>query len=165
MSEDRVAIDKIIRAWKSEYGVNRTGEKGSAYKIMSPSDLQENFRILARTLMDAGYTYEEIDDPHVSVKIADICWREDKIIKMSTAAVRAAKISFATDWNDVISDKEFSGIKMSKVERKAPKKADVKEHVPTDPNNIIIPDPALYFDTPQDLEFLALIGVDPEGDK
>jgi uroporphyrinogen-III decarboxylase len=112
--------------------------------------------------MDAGYTYEEIDDPHVSIKIADICWREDKIIKMTTAAVRAAKMSFATDWNDVISDKEFSGIEMSKVERKTPV---AEKYVPTDPKNIIVPDPALYVDTPQDLEFLALIGVAPEGDK
>lgn len=153
---DRIPIDRIIRAWKDEFGLSRTSETGVSYIVIKTSI--ENLRILARTMMDSGYTFEELDDYRTSVKIADICWRDDKIIKMSMSAIQKAKISLTNDWHQVISAKEFSGIEMSKVDPKIESKAEpTKKSKPIEiePKNRIKMDTSDMAEVPFDDEILA----------
>jgi hypothetical protein len=77
---------------------------------MAPADLHESFQRLYKTLTQNGYSSEEIDSPHLSKQIVDICWREDKIRKMSNSEVRQAKKSLADDWDEFLHQPEFSGI-------------------------------------------------------
>jgi hypothetical protein len=36
--------------------------------------MMESLRVLAKTLYDLGYTYDDMDEYAVSIAIADACW-------------------------------------------------------------------------------------------
>lgn len=113
---ERPSTRNIILAWKSECGEWRRGDGGTKFQVMSPSDLHESFQRLYKTLTQNGYTPEEIDSPHLSKMIVDICWREDKIRKMSNSEVRQAKKSLAEDWDEFMHSSEISGIAIATLE-------------------------------------------------
>lgn len=182
MSEDsRISIEKIINGWKSQYGVWRTSERGESYKVIG-NNIVEKLRILAKTMMDHGYSFDEIDSPRVSAKIADICWREEKITKMSASEISRAKKGLANDWNEVVSDPEFSGIKFSQVEEKKehivnaivptrqfpkdqPEKEYTKEELlaeALDPKNRLISTKKIDRSNDENLEFLEELGLKPD---
>ena len=100
----------IILAWKAECGEWRRGDGGTKFQVMAPADLYESFQRLYKTLTQQGYSPEEIDSPYLSKMIVDICWREDKIRKMSNSEVRQAKKSLAEDWDEFLHQPEISGI-------------------------------------------------------
>ena len=164
MSEDiKLPIESIIKAWKAEYGVLRTSDKGVEYVIIPNSSMRTALSALAQTFLTSGYTFDEIDDYRISVKIADIVWREDKIIKMSSTEVKRAKISLTKDWEEAIAP--YSGIIISKpgkmvtkVEVKAEPKP--KEKVlELDPKDRIKVDTSDIPDNPLDLAFLEELGI------
>lgn len=160
MEDTRTPIERIIRAWKHECGVVRTSEKGTQYVIIPSSEMHESLRILAQTMYDSGYSFEEMDDYRIAVKIADICWREDKIVKMSNSEIKKAKVSIALDWEEAIAP--FLGISMSKVEPEEleevkPKKERILEIYPTDRIKM---DTSDTIDAPVDIEFLNELGLD-----
>lgn len=109
MEDNRPPIEGIIRAWKSELGETRTSERGLSYIVIRATT--ENLKALARTMLDSGYIFDDIDSVGVALKIANICWREDKIVKMTGSEIKRAKAALTDDWNEAIA--EFSGIVVS----------------------------------------------------
>lgn len=109
MEDNRPPIEGIIRAWKSELGETRTSERGLSYIVIRATT--ENLKALARTMLDSGYVFDDIDSISVALKIANICWREDKIVKMTNSEIKKAKAALTDDWNEAIA--EFSGIVIS----------------------------------------------------
>jgi hypothetical protein len=164
---DRPSTRNIVIAWKSECGEWRRGDGGTKFQVMSPADLHESFQRLYKTLTQQGYTPEEIDSPHLSKMIVDICWREDKIRKMSNSEVRQAKKNMAEDWDQFIHGSEISGItiatldeneKIIPVERPPYKKPEKTLEI--NPSDRIVMDTSDIVDAPLDLEFLKELGVD-----
>lgn len=91
----------------------------------------ECLSILAHTMLEKGYSIEEIDSPSIAVKIADTCWREDKIRKMSLSEIRKAKYSLTLDWNEIVGGLEDIEIsKHREVYKKEEAKEPPKEKVP-----------------------------------
>jgi hypothetical protein len=173
MSEDKrtPTIERLVLTWKDEHGVWATGKMGTLYKKMPSSSMHENLRILARTMLDAGYTFEEIDDYHVALTIADICWREDKITTMTSSEIVRAKKSLTRDWNEVISASEFSGIVMSKVEpqdietEEKPTKERTKEELMEaifSTKSSATPTPKIDRTDTTNWELLAELGLEPD---
>jgi hypothetical protein len=165
MNEDRLPIKTIILGWKDNYGVTRISKLGTPFIIIPSNNHIEAFRALAQTLLDSGYTFQEINSPSVSIMLADICWREDKIRKMNLSEVRKAKLSFATDWNEVIHRKEFTGVVISKVNPDNRPMAEVipikKEKVlELDPSDRIKIDTSDLPDNPLDEDFLKELDSD-----
>jgi hypothetical protein len=114
MSEERTTIADIIKVWFKDCSVVRIGEKGTPYSIIPSSKMPESLKILAKTMHEAGYSYKEMDDFKVSLKIADTCWREDKIVKMSSADVKKSKYSLTLDWDLAIAT--YCNVKIAKLE-------------------------------------------------
>ena len=110
---ERPSTRGIILAWKSQCGEWRRGDGGTKFQVMSHADLHESFQILYKTLVQYGYAPEEINSPHLSKTIVDICWREDKIRKMSNSEVRQAKKSLAEDWDEFLHAADISGITLA----------------------------------------------------
>lgn len=177
---EKPSTREILLAWKSECGEWRRGDGGTKFQVMSAADLQESFQRLYKTLTQNGYTREEIDSPHLSKMIVDICWREDKIRKMSNSEVRQAKKSLAEDWDEFIHSSEMSGIviatleegeKIVPVERiKTEYKKEVSE--PTkeellkeilEPSNRLLPTKKIDRRADIDFELLAELGIEPDG--
>jgi hypothetical protein len=175
MSDERLPIVRIINSWKAQCGETYVGSGGTPY-IRIPTDrMLESLKILAKTFFDAGYTYDEIDSVYVAVKIADITFVEEKIVKMTTSAIKRAKVGLTLDWQLVLA--QFSGIQLSELDenekvvvtaksepnKKAvlPKKADFDwEKVEIIPKNTVKMDNS---DTPDriiDYEFLKELGID-----
>ncbi len=71
---ERLPISVIVNKWKSECGEVRTSERGVSYTVIPSSRMMESLRVLAKTLYDLGYTYDDMDEYAVSIAIADACW-------------------------------------------------------------------------------------------
>jgi hypothetical protein len=109
-------LKSIVDAWHSECAEIRLSDRGTPMPIINPSRMLESLKILAKTLFQNGYSYEEVDSPRVSILIVDKCWKENQIVKMSTVDVRKAKKNLADSWDSIIHSKEFSGIVIAKLE-------------------------------------------------
>jgi hypothetical protein len=137
---------------------------------MAPADLHESFQRLYKTLTQNGYSSEEIDSPHLSKQIVDICWREDKIRKMSNSEVRQAKKSLADDWDEFLHQPEISGITIATLDEdekivpvvRAIYKKEPKPERPLEinPSDRITMDTSDMAEAPLDLDFLKDLGVD-----
>jgi hypothetical protein len=167
VSENRPSIETIVLGWKEEYGVKRSGDRGSEYYVIANSDKVEAFRALAKTFFDYGYSFEEINEGSVSVKISRLCWRDDKIKKMSDSEVKKAQLAFAKDWNEVLHRREFTGITISKCEPdnkpvEVVKKEEFKKEkvLEIDPSDRIKMDTSDIADSPLDPDFLRELGLD-----
>ena len=160
-------ISTILRFWKEECGEIRTSQTGVQYTIIPSNRTRDSLKKLAMTLIGYGYTFEELDSVSLSVKIADVCWREDKIKKMSLSEIKKAKISLALDWNEAIA--EFSGVVIADYEetKKAvpySKKEDKKQEpiLDIEPKDRIKVETSDMVDPPLDLDFLKELGIDEE---
>ena len=109
-------LKSIVDAWHSECAEIRLSERGTPMPIINPARMLESLKILAKTLLQHGYTYEEVDSHRVSILIVDKCWKEDQIVKMSTVDVRKAKKNLADSWDSIIHSKEYSGIVIAKLD-------------------------------------------------
>jgi hypothetical protein len=167
MEDNKPSIEKILKKWKSEYGEMHTNENGASYPIIPKSRMVESLKSLGKTMLDYGWTFDEIDSTRVAVAVSNIVWREDAITKMSPAEIRKAKFKTTKDWEEAIA--EFSEIIISKVEVEKPpyippteNKKEVKPEKPLelDPKDRIKMDTSDFPDTPIDLEFLKELGVD-----
>jgi hypothetical protein len=115
MSSDRPPIRPILNKWKAENFVDKKSDIGTPFKVLPSSCKAECFGTLAKTLSQNGYTYEEMGKVDMTRQIADVCWREDKIVKMSSSEVNKAKHGVILDWLEVI-DGMFCTVVMSKLE-------------------------------------------------
>ena len=111
LSTDRPSIDEILVAWKREHGV-KCSANGTEFVIIKAN--LRNLEILADTLSDAGYTYEEMQNNGLAVKIGKFCWRKDKIVRLSKTKVEENIVSVALDWKEAVG--KYSGITTSKKE-------------------------------------------------
>ena len=171
--DNRMPADKIIGAWKAENGIKRVSEKGTPYVIIKAN--MTNLEILADTLIEQGYSVDEISTPSFAVKIANICWREDKIQKMSNSEVNKAKYSLALDWSELLCHNKYTKLVMAKggdirfdnVEKEEP------IAVPTEPEMAELASRTDKLRNPnisteedeEDTEFLKLMGIPSERSK
>jgi len=109
-------LKSIVDAWHSECAEIRLSERGTPMPIINPTRMLESLKILAKTLLQNGYSYEEVDSVRVSMLIVDKCWKEDQIVKMSTVDIRKAKKNLADSWDSIIHSKEYSGIVIAKLD-------------------------------------------------
>ena len=159
-------LKSIVDAWHSDCAEIRLSERGTPMPIINPSRMLESLKILAKTLLQNGYSYEEVDSPRVSVLIVDKCWKEDQIKKISTVEIRKAKKNLADSWDSVIHSKEFSGIVIATLDESekiiaVPKIEYKKEEKPLElnPSDRIKMDTSDVPDAPLDLDFLEELGV------
>jgi hypothetical protein len=162
---EKPPIKSIILAWIDDRGEWRSSPSGKTYKVISNSSMMESLKILAKTLLDYGYKYEEIDTSRVSILIADTCWKEDKIRKMSVGEIRKAKKNLADDWDAIIHSSEFSGITISTLkenEKIVPVQKNEKKEktLEIDPKDRIRMDTSDMLDAPLDVDFLEELGID-----
>ncbi len=157
MSEERPSTKSIIGVWHSKFAETFYGEGGTAYLRIPNSVLMEAFWALARTFKKLGFTYEEMSSPYLAKQIVDVCWREDKIRKISVTDIKKAKFSMALDWQQIIDNEEFTGIQICDAEmpdrtvaKVEPKK--IQEKIESKPIKMDISDMA---DVPFDNEILA----------
>ena len=164
MSE-KPSLDRFIKSWISECGEARTSDHGTKYVIIPTQRMHESLRILAKTLLDAGFSFDELDSARVAVKIADLVWRESKITRMSATEIRKAKLGVTEDWGIALG--EFSGITFAKdVEPlevvEAPKIEKKEKVLELNPSDRIKMDTSDVVDPEKDLEFLKELGVEDE---
>lgn len=172
---EKPSIEDIIKKWKQDNGQVRVSDRGTAYVIMPNSTLLSNLKILAKTMFDSGYSYKEMKDYRVAVKLADICWRENKIVKMSSTEIKKAKMGLVEDWSEVIST--YSGIKMSElsdsekvvpVKTEKPKEKELtKEEILDEimnPKNRLVSNKKIDRSNDDNLEFLEQLGIEPDNE-
>jgi len=164
MSKEKLPVEKLINKWKVEHFVDKMSEKGTPYKILPNSCRMECLTILAKTLFDHGYSYDDMDKSDVSLKIANVCWRSDKIVKMSGPEIAKAKYSIALDWQEVI-DGKYLDIEISKLEdhEKPVFKEEPKvqsKPLEIDPSDRIKMDTSDIEEPELDSDFLSELGVD-----
>lgn len=152
-------------AWKSECGEWRKGDGGTPFLILPPSRMPDNFLILYKTFVKHGYTHEEINEVLVAKTMVDICWKEDRIRKMSNSEVRRAKKNLAEDWDEFLHSPCISGITISTLEEDEKivtvQKIEKKERVlDIDPKDRIKMDTSDVSDAPLDIDFLEEMGID-----
>jgi hypothetical protein len=160
---DRPSIDSVLKKWKFKYGEARTSDKGRIYIIMPSGPMLQNLKILIKSLFYCGYSFEELDHHGIAVRVANFCWNEEKIVKMSQTEIRKAKINLANDFSEVLA--EYSNVTMvelSEDEKIVPKqKETVKEkELELDPTDRIKMDISDLEEAPLDLEFLKTLGIE-----
>lgn len=166
MGKDKLPISVIINKWKEKCFVKKTSDRGTTFLVLPNSCRMDCLAMLAKTFSDYGYTYEEMDHHMVSVKIADVCWRDDKIVKMSGTEIAKAKLSVAKDWQEII-DSKYAGVVISELEehekpvyKEEPKVEPVKKSLEIEPKDRIKMDTSDMVDGELDLDFLSELGVD-----
>lgn len=161
----RTPIRSLVLIWINEHGVTKTGDMGKEYKIISGRDRAHTLKILATAMLQDGYTFDEINDPKVSIILVDLCWRQEFIRKLSSSEVKEAKKNLALDWEMALHDPEICGKKMPKVKRSAKNVEEVKEvkkekELEISPKDRIKLDTSDIIDAPVDEDFLNEIGLD-----
>jgi len=161
------SIRMLIDVWHAECAEIRMSEHGTPMPIIPNSRMMESLKILAKTLLEHGYPYEEVDKTNVSVMIVDKCWKENKIRKMSLADIRKAKMNLAETWDSVLHSSEFSGItiatlsedeKIVATEQKEYKKPE--KPLEMNPKDMLKMDTSDIPDAPLDLDFIEELGLD-----
>lgn len=159
MSEEKPSAGKIINSWKKNNFVSKVSDRGTPFLILPNSCRMEVLAILAKTLHDNGYSYDDMNNFRISTLIADACWRDDKIVKMSGPQIVKAKLSVTRDWQETI-DGMYGDVVISKLEEhekpvfKPEEKPEVKyeQHKPANTPLEIEPSDRIKMDTSDLLE-------------
>ncbi len=114
VSEDtRTPLKTIIDAWHHKCSELRKGDGGTLYRIITNASMMESLQILAKTLLQNGYTVEEMDTSRVSIMLANTCWKETRIRKISRSDIARAKLHLTEDWHQLIHSSQYSGIEIA----------------------------------------------------
>jgi len=114
VSEDtRIPIKSIIDAWHEKCSEVRKGDGGTLYRIITNASMMESLQILAKTLLQNGYTIQEIDTSRVSIMLVNTCWKESRIRKISRSDISRAKLHLSEDWHQLIHGSKYSGIEIA----------------------------------------------------
>jgi hypothetical protein len=157
--DNRYSISQIILKWHASCSIKHRGDGGKEYLRIPNSTITESLEILAQTLKDHGYSFEEINDSSVSIQLVNTCWKPNKIRKMSKSAVKEAMLGLADDWNAVLGS--LSDIVISRPEEK-PKK--IEKPLELNPSDRVKMDTSDMSNAPIDEEIfaeLAALGTFP----
>ena len=169
---DRANLIDLINEWHAECSETRLGDGGTPFQVIPGKRMLECLNILAKTLKENGFSFEEMKANSTTIIIVNKCWREDKIVKMSKSKVHEAKESLSLDWKGVLG--KFSKIGISKLddnEKITPIPKEIKPpkeefELKLDPTKRYSGINATGFAEPvYDLEFLAELGVKPPKDE
>ncbi len=164
MSEFRRYIDDIITNWKYGCGQEKVSDRGTSYIVVPIANRRGNFLNLIQTLVDKGFTKEEIRSSEISTKVVKECW-SDLIVNMSAKDLRKNRDITRRQWEEAI--KEFFAEPIS--EYRGPVKPTVPEFkkeakkekvLELDPTDRIKMDTSDVVDADLDLDFLEEIGLD-----
>lgn len=168
LSTERPNIDAIIAVWKANCGETRQSERGTTYVVIPIPDRYGQFLNLIQTMLDNGYSKEEVRSISIRNKVVMACW-PDLIKKISPKDLKKSRLITAKQWEEALD--KFSDIIISKYvepqkpivkyETKSyekPTEKVVEKELEIDPKDRIkmdtsdIPDPEL------DLDFLNELG-------
>jgi len=124
MEDERPSIEDIILAWKMQYGVSRTSERGKTYTEIPRNNREEFFHYLCSTLFEHGYTAKDITRPNICYKLAELCWSEE-IYRLSKSIVERKRKQEIDTWKGIVFQSQIS------FSEKAPTKNVEKELPPT----------------------------------
>lgn len=123
MEDERPSIEDIILAWKMQYGVSRTSERGKTYTEIPRNNREEFFHYLCSTLFEHGYTAKDITRPNICYKLAELCWSEE-IYRLSKSIVERKRKQEIDTWKGIVFQSQIS------FSEKAPTKNTEKELLP-----------------------------------
>lgn len=163
MTTERPSLIEILNAWKNYNGLKKSSFTGEEYLIINAS--LQNLRDLAETMINYGYTYDELKRPKMGSDIAEYCWDADYIKKIPPAAIKKLQFKVGKAWFLAIA--KYSELAVSKsdpIENPEPPKTDpqTKKEPVLDivPKDRIIMDTSDMPETELDLEFLEELGID-----
>lgn len=166
---DRPSIDDTIDDWKAAVGEIKTSTRGTTYLVVPIPNMRGSFLSLIQTMVDRGYSEEEIKNISVNTKIAKACW-SDLIVKLSSKEIKRNRDISTSIWREAL--KEFFAKPISEyVENKKAVsivKIEKKEVFEIDPKDRIKMDTSDMEEVPMDDEILselASIGTILESEK
>lgn len=122
MEDEKFSIEQLMLAWKEEYGVTRTSDRGKEYLEIPRNNRGELFRHLYATLKAYGYTYKEMIKPAVCYTLATMCW-SDLIVKISDKDIQKQRKDVIETWQGIVLKAEVDHVKNTapkKVEKELP---------------------------------------------
>lgn len=111
MENERPTLDKIIAVWKADCGETKQSDRGTTYIVVPIADRYGNFLNLIQTILDHGYTKDELSSVSLRTKVVMACWPEI-IKKMSHKDLKLSRVISANQWDEAIN--KFSDLKISK---------------------------------------------------
>lgn len=153
------SIEEIIRDWKTEYGVLKTG-RNSQYLAIEFKERKTMLLSLVQTMVDEGHTKEDITSFQSRNKVVDACTAPD------SAPIPAKNVKL---WKKMVTEdyeyafgKFFHGAVSKYVDKKAKEeiKPDFIKNIPLEPSDRIKLDTSGYAETEVDTDFLKEIGAD-----
>lgn len=130
MSE-RLSIDEIIADWEAECSVDLISKSGFPYRgIPSGSSRRGHFLNLVQTLLDQGYSKEEIKTGSLCAKVVNTCW-PDKERSISAKELRTSKAGTRKLWEQCVRKVIHIEISKYEVEDVEPREPAVSFRPPT----------------------------------
>ena len=110
----KLPIEDIVDYWKADCGQVHTTERGSTFLVVPLNDRRGLLLNLIQTLVDHGYSKEEIETGAVSAKVVLSCWPE-MIKRISAKQLKENRAITRKQWDESL--KEFFKINISKYKK------------------------------------------------